>query len=204
MDCTNQVLKVTRVVQRHNSQRTVSLTQYFDVMDEVLWDAITDPEQLEKWFAPVAGNLKFGGDYAINGNASGTITGGEMLRNFSLTWNFAGKESTLDIQLLQKASQESSATGLELKHTFEVDEHWDKYGPGAGGVGWDMSLAGLALYLNNKPRPSEEEWAASTEAKDFVKRASEAWLAAAIKGGEDESWAKAAAERTTAFYTGTE
>lgn len=90
-----------------------------------------------------------------------------------------------------------------MKHTFEVDEHWEKYGAGEGGVGWDMSLAGLSLYLDNKPRPTEEEWTASAEAKEFVMMASEAWLEASIQGGEDEGWAKAAAERTTTFYTAT-
>lgn len=101
MNYSNQVRKVTRTVQRHDSQRTISLTQTFDVSYEILWDAITEADQLEKWFAAVAGNLEFGGDYAINGNASGKITSGETLRNFSLTWNFAGKESIVNVHLLR-------------------------------------------------------------------------------------------------------
>lgn len=204
MNYIEQVRKVNRAVQRHDSQRIISLTQTFNTSRETLWDAVTDPEELKKWFAPVSGKLESGGDYSISGNASGKITSCETLRNFSLTWDFAGKRSIVDVSLSQDEAPKNSKILLELKHTFDVDSHWEKYGAGAGGVGWDMSLAGLALYLNGKSRPSEEEWAASTEAKEFVSKASEAWLEAAIQGGEDETWAKTAAERTTAFYTGTQ
>jgi hypothetical protein len=43
---------------------------------------------------------------------------------------------------------------------------------------------------------------ASEEGKHFVCRSSEDWCRASIAAGTDEVAARAAAERTTAFYTG--
>ena len=38
-----------------------------------VWDACTNPERIPRWFVPVSGDLRLGGRYQIEGNASGTI-----------------------------------------------------------------------------------------------------------------------------------
>jgi len=64
---------------------------------------------------------------------------------------------------------------------------------------------GLDLYLTtgaaNNPEQSAE-WTASAEGKSFMKGSSDGWGQAAIAFGDDAQAAKAAAERTRAFYTG--
>src|SRR3954447_5557806 len=42
---------------------------------EDVWDAITDPERIARWFLPVTGDFRVGGHYQLEGNA-----GGEILR----------------------------------------------------------------------------------------------------------------------------
>ena len=51
--------------------------------------------------------------------------------------------------------------------------------------------------------PSEAAaWSVSVEGKQFMTLSSEAWRDASIGAGTDPDLAWAAAERTTAFYTG--
>jgi hypothetical protein len=74
------------------------------------------------------------------------------------------------------------------------------------GVGWDGALLGLAGHLESSKSadPSEvQAWSASEEGKQFMTLSSQAWGKASIAGGTEPGMARAAAERTTAFYTGT-
>jgi hypothetical protein len=72
-------------------------------------------------------------------------------------------------------------------------------------VGWDLALLGLGEQLScGAPvdRAEAEAWAVSAEGKDFARRASVAWGEASIAAGTPAAEARAAAARTTAFYTG--
>jgi hypothetical protein len=98
-------------------------------------------------------------------------------------------------------------TRLELEHTAHVnDERWVQYGPGAVGVGWDLALMGLTGHVESAKTvdPSEAEaWSASDEGRRFITLSSQAWGEASIAAGTEPGMARAAADRTTAFYTGT-
>ena len=91
-----------------------------------------------------------------------------------------------------------------LTHTAPLSEHWVQYGPGATGVGWEMGLIGLAMHLAHptEPKPDAAAFATSPDGKALITGSSEAWGEAAIAGGTDPDDARAAATRTTAFYTG--
>jgi hypothetical protein len=47
------------------------------------------------------------------------------------------------------------------------------------------------------------KWSASPEGRRFLTASSDAWYAASVASGTDPAAARAAADRTTAFYTGT-
>jgi hypothetical protein len=47
------------------------------------------------------------------------------------------------------------------------------------------------------------KWSASPEGRRFLTASSDAWCAASVASGTDPAAARAAADRTTAFYTGT-
>ena len=85
------------------------------------------------------------------------------------------------------------------------EEHWRKYGPGATGVGWDLSFAGLSLHIQTRetvPQNESEVWMGSTEGKTFIRECSTAWADAHIDSGEDETIAREMAEQTARFYCG--
>ena len=100
---------------------------------------------------------------------------------------------------------EGEGTRLELEHVAPIDPHWQQFGPGAVGVGWDLSFLGLAAHL---ARPGEDVraeglgWEVSDEARSLVRAASDDWGRAAIAAGEDRDAALAAAEATRKFYSG--
>ena len=165
-----------------------------------LWDAITNPKRLPRWFSPVTGDLRQGGKYQVQGNAGGTITKCEPHNRIEVTWEFMGGMSWVNITLTAKGK----TTELELEHIAFIDPHWDNFGPGAVGVGWDLSFLGLAMYLADPKweKPSDEEWGDWPQAKDFIRGSSNGWGQAAIGAGEDRTKALEAAESTRKFYTG--
>jgi uncharacterized protein YndB with AHSA1/START domain len=178
----------------------------YDTTVEDLWDAITTPERLVRWFLPVEGELKVGGRYQLKGNAGGTITRCERPEALDLTWKMMGGTSWVNLRI----TPDKGNARLVLEHIAHTDgigeEHMKKFGPGAVGVGWDLSLHGLERHLMDPSVPIDpaafEAWTTSSEGKAFVRGSGEAWGQAHAESGEDEAEARARAERTIAFYTG--
>lgn len=198
------VHSVTKLEREGKPARGVTLEREYDTTTDDLWDAVTNPERLPRWFLPVTGDLKLGGRYQLQGNAGGTITECEPPRFLSLTWEFGGGTSWVEVRIAREGERRSRLT---LCHICPVDdEWWPKYGPGAAGVGWDLGLLGLAAHLTQTPseRFDEEAFAASPEGKAYIEEVSVDWGRAAVAAGEDASQAAAAAQRTAAFYTGAE
>jgi uncharacterized protein YndB with AHSA1/START domain len=178
-------------------------SRIYDTPPGDLWDALTNPTRIPRWFAPVSGDLKLGGRYEIAGNASGAITRCQPPRELALTWEHAGTVSWVEVRL---EAAPRGRTVLQLEHIYHPDEeHEAQYGPGAGGVGWELSLLGLELHLASPadaPTPGELEssWLQTDAGAVFIRGASEGWGAAAVTAGTPEAAARAAAQRTAQFY----
>lgn len=182
--------------------RVVVATRTYETGISDLWDAITNPERIPRWFLPVTGELRLGGRYQLQGNAGGQVNECEPPERFAVTWEFGGGVSWVTVSL---SALSAERTRLVLEHAAHVDDHWKKFGPGAVGVGWDLGLAGLELHLRGKAGvdPKEvEAWSASEQGKAFMRACSEGWGQAAIAAGEPREAALAAAASTAAFYTG--
>lgn len=181
--------------------RIVTLQRPFDTTTQDLWDAVTNPQRLARWFTPVSGDLRRGGHYQLEGNAGGTITGCDPPRFLNVTWEFGDGISQVEVIITPGAGETAS---LKLSHVSPFDDFWQQFGPGATGVGWDLGMLGLAIHLSDSgpDRLDEEAFATSPEAAAFVTGSSDAWRRAAIESGEDPARATAVADRTTAFYTG--
>src|SRR5690606_39374253 len=83
-------------ISEEGSKSTVvaTMSQIYDTTVEDLWDALTSKERLPRWFAPVSGDLRLGGQYQIEGNAGGTIEECEPPSGFRITWEFGDRKST--------------------------------------------------------------------------------------------------------------
>ena len=181
--------------------RAVTLSRGYPTTAEDLWDAVTNPDRIPRWFTPVGGDLEPGGRYQLEGNAGGVIEVCEPPSLLALTWVFGEYVSWVEARV---SGDDAGGARLKLTHTAPVSEHWRQYGAGATGVGWELALAGLAIHVDrpDAPKPDEAEFVGSPDASAFIVGSSEAWGEAAVAAGTDPDTARARARRTTAFYTG--
>lgn len=171
-----------------------------------LWNALTDAERIPRWFAAVTGELELGGRYQIEGNAGGSILKCDPPEELELTWEYGGNVSWVRVSL----TQEAGGARMTLEHLIPKDEaaekHWKQYGPGATGVGWDLSFLGLALHLDSGGQSIDQDknnaWLTSDAGKAFMRTSADGWREAHVNAGEDPGVAEAMARRTADFYTG--
>jgi uncharacterized protein YndB with AHSA1/START domain len=207
VDVTHEINSVRRQVGRRvfkaGEARVVTISRTYGSAPDDVWDACTNPERIPRWFLPVSGDLRVGGRFQLQGNAGGTIERCDPPKSFFATWEYGGEVSWIELRL---TPAEDGGTRFELEHIAHVDDsRWAEFGPGAVGVGWDLGLLGLSRHLASGASvdPSESmAWLTSDEGRRFVTSSSEAWGEANAAAGEPEESARAAAQRTTAAYTG--
>lgn len=191
----------TREIESGKARVSVS-GQTFPTSVEDLWDAVTTAERIKQWFLPIAGELKVGERYQLEGHAGGEITDCEAPQRFAATWEYGDDVSWIELRI----TKEAEWARLEFEHVAHVDdERWAEFGPGATGVGWDLCLLGLYDHVSGRPtlEPAEAAaWLGSADGKEFVTLSSERWRDASIADGTPAAEAEAAAARTTAAYTG--
>lgn len=82
------------------------------------------------------------------------------------------------------------------------DATWATYGPGATGIGWDLTLLGVVLHLDPAGDPAAAAaWTVEEDGRRFLARLGDAWGDTDVQGGADPVAAKAAADRTVEVYT---
>ena len=156
-----------------------------------MWDACTNPERIPRWFLPISGDLHLGGRFQLEGNAGGEVKECDPPRRLAVTWEYGGDVSFLYLDL----AGNDGATDLRLRHAATVNDHWDTYGPGAVGVGWDLTLLGLAAYL-----PGGAAVPKGMPPPEVMRRSAQDWGAAHAASGVPAAAAEEAAARTSAFY----
>jgi uncharacterized protein YndB with AHSA1/START domain len=198
------VTRIVEVCERDGKPaRAVIASRSYDTDIADLWDAISNAERIPRWFMPISGELRLGGRYQLHGNAGGTITTCEPPHGLEVTWEFGGGVTWLKVELAREAK---NRTRLTLEHLALVEgDMWDKFGPGAVGVGWDLGIYGLARHLESGRSIATEEGLAflgTPEGKVFVIASSDGWTNASIAAGTPDQAARDAGARTTAAYTG--
>ena len=190
---------VSSVDRDGQSARAVTLSRSYPTTVEDLWDAVTNGGRIPRWFLPVSGDLVLGASFQLQGNAGGTVTACQPPSCLAVTWEFAGDVSWVAVRL----ADDDGRARLALTHTVLRSEHWREYGPGAVGVGWELGLLGLASHVAHPGarKLDEATFVASPDGKAFVAGSSDGWRRAAVANGVEPRAARAAATRTTAFYT---
>ncbi len=195
---------VSRQLIEREREHIVVASRSYDSGVEDVWDALTNPERIPRWFLPISGELRVGGRYQLQGNAGGEIQRCAPPRELRISWEFAGDVSHVEVELQALGPEQ---TRLELRHRISAapSEHWDKFGPGATGAGWDLTLFGLGLHLASGEDNDAGEfmaWLASAEGKSFCRTSAAAWGQAHIAAGTAPEVALATAARNAAAYTG--
>jgi uncharacterized protein YndB with AHSA1/START domain len=183
--------------------RAIRLRREYEAPIEDVWDALTNPERIGRWFLPISGDYRLGGRYRLEGNAEGEIVACEKPNRLKVTWVYGEAASNADISELEVrlAPAGDEATVVELVHTAIVpDEMWDQYGPGAVGIGWDQGVLGLSLHLRGESLGDAMAWQRSQEGREFSTRSSEAWGEANRASGADPAAVARGIANATAFY----
>jgi uncharacterized protein YndB with AHSA1/START domain len=182
-----------RELRPHDSGlKTLLIRRSYDATPEDVWDALTDPDRLCRWFLPITGDLRVGGRYHLEGNASGEIVHCEKPREIGLTWDFGGGSSDVRLRL----TPEGERTVLELAHSPVPSEIIANASPEIWGLGagWEMGVTALGEFLAGQlPEGKATEWVANaspedlTAAGELAERISDAWTAviAAEQAGKD-------------------
>jgi len=183
--------------------RVVRLRRTYDAPIEDVWDALTNPERIGRWFLPISGDYRVGGRYQFEGNAGGEILECERPRRLRASWVYGEVSGPADVSevVLRLEPAADGGTTFELEHTAVVpEEFWTTYGPGAVGVGWEGGLLGLALHLRGGSVDDPIAWQMSEEGRAFNTSSAEAWGAATLASGEDPGAVASMTANTTQFY----
>ncbi len=176
----------------------VELRRVYGAPIDDVWDVCTNPERIPRWFLPIAGDLRLGGWFQLEGNAGGEITECRAPRRLAVTWEAAGDVSLVTVDL---APAGDDGTELCLRHAVGDNDHWGTYGPGAVGVGWELALLGFALHLRTGGSADEaRDFVSSEEGRAFMRRSAAGWGAAHAASGAPAATANEAAARTSAAY----
>jgi uncharacterized protein YndB with AHSA1/START domain len=204
IDPDHRLAAVSRAVEdaeREGPYKAVIASEVYPSPPADVWDALTDPERLSRWFLPVTGDLELGGSYQLEGNAGGEVLECEPEERFLVTWVFDGNVSWVEVTL----TAEGDGTRMRLAHTCQAaNPFWDQFGPGATGVGWESGMLGLALHLRDGDavdRAAVEAWTTGEDGFRFARGSAAAWGEADAAGGEDPDVAARRAGEVATFYT---
>lgn len=186
----------------HDGQpaRSLVIERTYDTTVDDVWDAVTNAERIPRWLLPIEGDLQLGGKYQLEGNAGGEILTCDAPRHLAVTWELGGTVSWLDVHL---SDAPDGGTRLRMEHVALLSDlamFGDTLGPGAVGIGWDLSLLGLTVHLRTgEPVPGTE---AAIPSAEFMTHSSDAWCEADIASGTPEAKARSGAAAVLAMYTG--
>jgi uncharacterized protein YndB with AHSA1/START domain len=205
IDTDARLAAVSRAVEddpRHEGPyKAVVASEVYPSPPADVWDALTDPERLSRWFLPVTGDLRLGGSYDLEGNASGEVLECEPEERFVVTWVYDDNVSWVEVTL----TAEGDGTRMRLAHTCHAaNPFWDQFGPGATGVGWESGMVGLAVHLatGGAAEPADvQAWTMSEEGLRFARGSAASWGEADVAGGEAADVARRRADETATFYT---
>jgi hypothetical protein len=195
IDIAKQIGAISREVSRQHTESgetvAVTLQRRYPADQADVWQAITDPDRVRRWFLPLTGDLREGGSFQLEGHAGGDIVTCEPPRHLIVT--FGGESSIVDVLL----SGDSQQTLLNLTHSVPIE----LAGSGAGalyvGPGWDGALLGIALYLAGEAVDDPVAGANSPEVQDFNVSSIRAWVAAIETSGTADADAIAAAQQAS-------
>jgi uncharacterized protein YndB with AHSA1/START domain len=148
----NEILGVLR---GDGDRRAVRFERTYETDRQDLWSALTDPARLLRWFAPVRGDLREGGQYEVVFDADDPSQGtsGQILEcrppsHLLISWLFSDEgESFVQFDL----EDAGACTHLVFEHTrLPVSS------AGGYGAGWQTYLEQLQADLAGAPARGSE------------------------------------------------
>lgn len=82
-------------------------------------------DRFRRWFLPVSGDLRLGGRFQIEGNASGTIERCDPPKGFTATWEYGGSVSWIELSLSPAAEGRTVHRRLCRRRSVARRPPWD-------------------------------------------------------------------------------
>jgi uncharacterized protein YndB with AHSA1/START domain len=164
--------------------RSLLIRREYDAGIADVWEAITDPDRLRRWFLPVTGDLREGGTFQLKDNAGGEIRRCDPPGLLAVTWAY-GDAPAADVEL--RLSESAGVTTLELHHApvaetidfggRDIDPVLNDAETGIWGLGsgWELGFIGLASYLRGEFPADPEAAEMNPELIEAANRISAAW-----------------------------
>ncbi len=168
---------VARDVEGGDEVARVTMRRTYATDPADLWSALTEPERIVRWFLPISGDLREGGSFELEGNASGDILACEPPSRLRTT--FGGPESILTLTL--RAVGEG--TELTLDHTVPIAMAGSVAGALFVGPGWDGAFLGLGMYVAGEDFGDPQEMANDPILLPFYRRSIELWTEVVASSG---------------------
>jgi uncharacterized protein YndB with AHSA1/START domain len=140
---------------RNGEPRSLVLRRRYPTTLPDLWDAITTPERVDRWFARIEGKAAQGETVQIHDNGvpiswTVEIRTCEAPHRLVLGWRFNGKNEMFDHddthdEVEVRLTPDGDGTILELEHRSPDQGPWQKI----SGTGWEGMIMGLAGYLED-------------------------------------------------------
>ncbi|HEY7200852.1 MAG TPA: SRPBCC family protein [Candidatus Dormibacteraeota bacterium] len=182
IDIVNQISAIHREVGSRTTDdgeaMGVLLRRTYDAPIEDVWDAMTDPERIRRWFLPVSGDLRAGGEFQLEGHAGGRILRCEPPRLLRVT--FGGESSLVELRL---SPDGEDATSLELEHTVPLELARSAAGALYVGPGWDGAMMAMGRFLAGEVLADPVAAANSMEGQEFSRQSVHAWTAVVEASG---------------------
>ena len=119
---------------------------------------------------PISGDLREGGTFSLEGNASGEVLTCDEPDHLVIT--FGGPTSIVDLRLTAEGEQ----TLLSFDHSVPLALAGGTAGALYVGPGWDGALLALGLYLDGELADDPIAAANSTEGQQFSAASLDAWV----------------------------
>lgn len=144
---------------RHDSYVDVDIHREYRTDARDLWDAITNPDRIGRWMAPVSGDFRVGGRFRVDFDISdpaqqvhGSIIRCDAPNRLDITWEIFEAGTSDVVAILHDTD---NGCELHLRHTSLPESM------GAGyAAGWHAYCDALeALLLNKELRVWDDRWA---------------------------------------------
>ena len=182
IDIATQLKAIDREVIRRDGpdgeEVAVLIRRTYDAAIADVWDALTDPDRMKRWFLPVGGDLRVGGTFQLEGNASGDILRCEPPRLLRVT--FGGPTSLVEVRL---SPDGEDRTTLELEHTVPIGIAQNGAGALFVGPGWDGAFVALDLYLRGEVSDDPVAATNSPDGRALSKQSVYSWVAVVQASG---------------------
>ena len=177
IDIMQEIDAIRRGVRRDDESVTVTIDRTYATGAEDVWDAITKPERVARWFAPLSGDLREGGEFQVEGNASGQIL--KCDRPHLLRMTYGGPTSIVELRLVPQGE----STKLEVEHTVPLAIAQSGAGALWVGPGWDGGFLVLGQYLRGEAPEDPVAAEGTLERQRFNAKSAQAWAQAVTASG---------------------